>query len=90
MKIGSKEYDEWLNNPLTKALKKSFEKSVTDPENQPSQYGTVTLEMYEALEKQRDELLALLEEAIAGMGGSYAIWSVKAKAAIASMKGGAA
>lgn len=50
MKIGSKEYDEWLNNPLTKALKKSFEKSVTDPENQPSQYGTVTLEMYEALE----------------------------------------
>ena len=50
MKIGSKEYDEWLNNPLTMALKRSFEQAVTDPENQPSQYGTVTLAMYETLE----------------------------------------
>ena len=50
--IGSKEYNEWLNNPLTKALKRSFEQSITDPENQPSQYGTVTLSMYERLEEQ--------------------------------------
>ena len=52
MKIGSREYKEWLDSPLTKALKSSFEQSVTDPENQPSQYGTVKLEMYEALEDQ--------------------------------------
>ena len=50
--IGSKEYNEWLNSPLTKALKRSFEQSITDPENQPSQYGTVTLAMYEHLEEQ--------------------------------------
>ena len=50
--IGSKEYNEWLNSPLTKALKRSFEQSITDPENQPSQYGTVTLAMYAHLEEQ--------------------------------------
>ena len=50
--IGSKEYNEWLNSPLTQALKRSFEQSITDPENQPSQYGTVTLAMYEHLEEQ--------------------------------------
>ena len=50
--IGSKEYNEWLNRPLTKALKRSFEQSITDTENQPSQYGTVTLAMYEHLEEQ--------------------------------------
>ena len=50
--IGSKEYNEWLNRQLTKALKRSFEQSITDPENQPSQYGTVTLAMYEHLEEQ--------------------------------------
>lgn len=53
-------------------------------------YMNQAADRIEALEKQRDELLAALEEAIAGMGGSYAIWSVKAKAAIASVKGGAA
>ena len=54
MKIGSREYKEWLDSPLTKALKSSFEQSVTDTENQPSQYGTVTLAMYELVCKQRD------------------------------------
>ena len=57
--ITSAEYNAWLNSPLTKALKRSFEQSITDPENQPSQYGTVTLEMYEALE---DQLAAAQEE----------------------------
>lgn len=59
MKIGSREYKEWLDSPLTKALKSSFEQSVTDPENQPSQYGTVTLAMYELVCKQRDLARAL-------------------------------
>ena len=50
--ITSAEYNAWLEHPLTKGLKRSFQQSITDPENQPSQYGTVTLEMYEALEDQ--------------------------------------
>lgn len=61
MKIGSREYKEWLDSPLTKALKSSFEQSVTDPENQPSQYGTVTLAMYELVCKQRDLAVEALE-----------------------------
>ena len=62
MKIGSREYKEWLDSPLTKALKSSFEQSVTDPENQPSQYGTVTLAMYELVCKQRDLAVEALED----------------------------
>ena len=50
--ITSAEYNAWLEHPLTKGLKRSFQQSITDPENQPSQYGTVKLEMYEALEDQ--------------------------------------
>ena len=38
-------------------LRESFEQSITDPENQPSQYGTVPLEWY-----LRDE--ALLRQAL--------------------------
>ena len=49
--------------PLTKALKQSFEQSVTDPENQPSQYGTVTLEMYETELRKTAELEAALKVA---------------------------
>ena len=91
MKIGSKEYDEWLNNPLTKALKQSFERAVTDPENQPSQYGTVTLEMYEALEKQRDELLAAAQQAAnVTRKCDYTPARSTLLAAINSVKGGAA
>lgn len=62
MKIGSREYKEWLDSPLTKALKSSFEQSVTDPENQPSQYGTVTLAMYELVCKQRELAVEALEK----------------------------
>ena len=57
--ITSAEYNAWLEHPLTKGVKRSFQQSITDPENQPSQYGTVTLEMYEALE---DQLAAAQEE----------------------------
>ena len=57
--ITSAEYNAWLEHPLTKGLLRSFQQSITDPENQPSQYGTVTLEMYEALE---DQLAAAQEQ----------------------------
>lgn len=61
--ITSAEYNAWLEHPLTKGLKRSFEQSVTDPENQPSQYGTVTLEMYEALESEITTLKSALKVA---------------------------
>ena len=61
--ITSAEYHAWLDHPLTKALKQSFEQSVTDPENQPSQYGTVTLEMYETELRKTAELEAALKVA---------------------------
>ena len=59
--INSATYQAWLNSPLTKALKKSFEQSITDPENQPSQYGTVTLDIYERLEEQLAAFIEKLE-----------------------------
>ena len=61
--ITSAEYNAWLEHPLTKGLKRSFQQSITDPENQPSQYGTVTLEMYEALESEITTLKSALREA---------------------------
>lgn len=60
--ITSAEYNAWLEHPLTKGLKRSFEQSVTDHENQPSQYGTVTLEMYEALESEITTLKSALSK----------------------------
>lgn len=72
MKIGSREYKEWLDSPLTKALKSSFEQSVTDPENQPSQYGTVTLAMYELVCKQRDLAVEALESCVRDDDGCIA------------------
>lgn len=61
--ITSAEYNAWLEPPLTKGLKRSFQQSITDPENQPSQYGTVTLEMYEALESEITTLKSALKVA---------------------------
>ena len=61
--ITSAEYNAWLEHPLTKGLKRSFQQSITDPENQPSQYGTVTLEMYEALESEITTLKSALRDA---------------------------
>lgn len=61
--ITSAEYNAWLEHPLTKGLKRSFQQSITDPENQPSQYGTVTLEMYEALESEITTLKSVLRNA---------------------------
>ena len=57
-------------------LRESFEKSITDPENQPSQYGTVPLEWHlrdeallrqalEALEFFRDTAICAADTAVA-------------------------
>ena len=89
MKIGSREYKEWLESPLTKALKSSFEQSVTDPENQPSQYGTVTLAMYELVCKQRDLAVEAMEKAASVMWKSndnLDIHATEIEAAISTIK----
>ena len=41
--------------------KKELTQPLTDPENQPSQFGTVTLEMYEALENSLMQSDLLIE-----------------------------
>lgn len=58
--------------------------AITDPENQPSQYGTVTLGMYVALKQQRDELLAILTAIVESVphGQSHDFLFAKAKLAI--------
>ena len=38
-------------------MRESFEQSVTDPENQPSQYGTVLMKQVEKLEAQLNEAM---------------------------------
>ena len=40
----------------------SMEQAITDPENQPSQYGTVTLAMYEASDKRAHDWAKQLAE----------------------------
>lgn len=52
-------------------LRESFEQSITDPENQPSQYGTVPLDWHlrdEALLKQALEALEAVSDYQADMG----------------------
>lgn len=73
-KITSEDYQAWLDHPLTKALKQSFEQSITDKENQPSQYGTVTLEMYEAIESELAAVNAEREAALARLSEERDIW----------------
>ena len=43
-------------------------------------------DLIDKLTCQRDELLLVLKDAVDGMGGSYALWSPKARAVIASVK----
>lgn len=44
-------------------------------------------DMIDKLTNQRDELMFVLKEAVDGMGGSYALWSPKARAVIAAANG---
>ena len=45
--------------------------AITDPENQPSQYGTVTLAMYEKAAAERDALAKALLDCDRARGGAY-------------------
>ncbi len=57
---------EWSQSALTSLMavadlvyakaKEELTQPLTDPENQPSQFGTVTLEMYEAKEGELEQL----------------------------------
>ena len=44
------------------AENEAIHQAITDPENQPSQFGTVTFAMYEALEAQRDAIQQVVDE----------------------------
>jgi hypothetical protein len=59
-------------------LRESFEQSITDPENQPSQYGSVPLDWH-----LRDE--ALLRQALEALE-AHADIGIKADKAIAALK----
>ena len=68
----------------------AIHQAITDPENQPSQFGTVTFAMYEALEAQRDALLEALKLArpyisTYALDGYHA--EVKADAVIKAVEG---
>jgi hypothetical protein len=82
--ITSAEYQAWLEHPLTKALKRSFGQSVTDPENQPSQYGTVTLEY---MKKEIDAAYERAAEVCEGMYDKQELLCGPFPKAIRALKG---
>ena len=48
-----------------------FIQAITDPENQPSQFGTVPLEWYENLENKLEKIIFNVGEVIDSLDGSY-------------------
>ena len=62
------EHDPWPRLPAAAELRRlwaeneAIHQAITDPENQPSQFGTVTLTMYEALKAQRDAIQQVVDE----------------------------
>lgn len=61
------------------AITKSYEQSLTDPENQPSQFGTVPLEWYENLENKIDKIRDNVNAVIDGLDGSYEKHGIRKK-----------
>jgi hypothetical protein len=61
------------------AITKSFEQALTDPENQPSQFGTVPLEWYENLENKIDKIRYNVGEVIDSLYGSYEAHGIRKK-----------
>lgn len=58
---------------IVEEQRKTFEQIVTDPENQPSQYGTIPLSMHEAAVEELRQQAKGLEEALAFLSRS-ALW----------------
>lgn len=54
-----------------------FEQSLTDDENQPSQFGTVPLSWYENLEKKIERIRFKVGEVIDSLDGSYERHSIR-------------
>ena len=62
-------------------LKRSFEQSVTDPENQPSQYGTVLMKEWQGLtDEEQQELYDTWIQLNNGWGSFYDLIEAKLKA----------
>lgn len=66
-------------NLLYYAITKSYEQSLTDPENQPSQFGTIPLEWYENLEKKIEKIRYNVGEVIDSLYGSYEKHGIRKK-----------
>ena len=66
-------------NLLCFAIIKTYEQSLTDPENQPSQFGTVPLEWYENLENKLGKVRFNVSEVIDSLDGSYEKHAIRKK-----------
>jgi hypothetical protein len=61
--IDSNEVIKTMYNAFTDSVRKAMMQLFTDPENQPTQYGTVTLEfMQREIEAEREACAALAEK----------------------------
>ena len=61
----------------------NLEQILHDPENQPSQYGTVPLEWYENLENKINRIRFNVEQVIDSLSGSYDTHAIRKKLQIA-------
>ena len=57
----------------------TYEQALTDPENQPSQFGTVPLEWYENLESKLESVRFKVGEVIDSLDGSYEKHAIRKK-----------
>lgn len=57
----------------------NLEQILHDPENQPSQYGTVPLEWYENLENKINRIRFNVEQVIDSLSGSYDMHAIRKK-----------
>ena len=64
---------------IEKLTEKQLNQILHDPENQPSQYGTVPLEWYENLENKLERYRFKVEEVVDELSGSYANHAIRKK-----------
>jgi hypothetical protein len=57
----------------------NLEQILHDPENQPSQYGTVPLVWYENLENKINRIIFNVEQVIDSLSGSYDMHAIRKK-----------
>lgn len=68
-----------LRDKVASAEGFNLEQILHDPENQPSQYGTVPLEWYENLENKINRIRFNVEQVIDSLSGSYDMHTIREK-----------